>query len=761
MIENVEGLRVKGACFKEATDFNFFKAGGKKIAKGRLALVYGRNGSGKTTLSKAFHALKSGDLAVETTLIGDGVNCYEAYEKIHVFNESFVDNNVRINGEGLESIVLFGEQLDIDEEIKKCETRVAELNKAYEAKLETGKLLRKRFDADEVCLRDMIRNGYGLRYLDLNECEFRLVKSRFEHLIERSLPNLTIDQLRKEYEFHYEAYKKTSKNNCKFERVVREVGYSIESFEKLKRNLETVIKRNSLSDRERLIYETMLSQSDSYVERAKKNFENNSSGYCPFCFQRVTEEYRRELLSSIENVLNKEADNLKKEIALFTFPNVYVDMPYLRKIDHYHADSVNDLLEKYDREKEKCRYLIDKKLDNIFNAIAFSYSKITFLINEMNKHLCKIEESRRGLVAAMEGRVKTLEKLNEINKDICRLEIDVSLKTYVKSYEVLEKERAAFRAIQKQQEDLEAKLKSLNSQKANIKIALGEINDALDFIFLNEDRLKVKEEEGRYVLFSRGRRVKPEEISLGERNVLALCYFFTKLREGLDASDGFSRENLVVLDDPVSSFDLNNKAGIYSFLKSCASRVMNGNKNSKMLIMTHDAVTMDTLNVALNGVVDKGCMLRFLLEPKGLVVSDRKCLCEYENLLKRVYDYAVSDDFRDEDIIGNVARRVLEAYSNFFMNSSVKNVVSNLPKEMSEYRVYFQKRLMTLFLNQTSHTELPVKDLWGQLSYLSCEEKQRLCRDVLCLFYLATPGHVEAYVEGSEKRIKTWLHSVS
>lgn len=64
-----------------------------------------------------------------------------------------------------------------------------------------------------------------------------------------------------------------------------------------------------------------------------------------------------------------------------------------------------------------------------------------------------------------------------------------------------------------------------------------------------------------------GKSVKPKKISVGERNVLGLCYFFAKLFGGKTEATKYSSEYLIVIDDPVSSFDYGNRVGVYVFTK--------------------------------------------------------------------------------------------------------------------------------------------------------------------------------------------------
>lgn len=76
-------------------------------------------------------------------------------------------------------------------------------------------------------------------------------------------------------------------------------------------------------------------------------------------------------------------------------------------------------------------------------------------------------------------------------------------------------------------------------------------------------------------------------MSLGERNIIALCYFFTQILSNQDVGRLYQDEELVVIDGPISSFDFENKIGISSLLKVQANRIVNGNIRSKILFLTH------------------------------------------------------------------------------------------------------------------------------------------------------------------------------
>ena len=58
------------------------------------------------------------------------------------------------------------------------------------------------------------------------------------------------------------------------------------------------------------------------------------------------------------------------------------------------------------------------------------------------------------------------------------------------------------------------------------------MNKWLAYIFYSNNRLKLEYKEGQYYLLSRGESVTPDKVSVGERNAIALCYFFLSTMQG-------------------------------------------------------------------------------------------------------------------------------------------------------------------------------------------------------------------------------------
>ena len=116
MIEKVKGLSICGRCFSKKTNLTFFPNDND-----RIAIVYGKNGSGKSTISDGFSQIASGEDTEElsASLIDRADNEIDLVpeSKIFVFNEKYIDENVKIDADGLGTIILLGGQVDLQADI--------------------------------------------------------------------------------------------------------------------------------------------------------------------------------------------------------------------------------------------------------------------------------------------------------------------------------------------------------------------------------------------------------------------------------------------------------------------------------------------------------------------------------------------------------------------------------------------------------------------------------------------------------------------
>lgn len=377
---------------------------------------------------------------------------------------------------------------------------------------------------------------------------------------------------------------------------------------------------------------------------------------------------------------------------------------------------------------------------------------------------------------------KMKKELIELNKEIAYYTIKPDFDTYLSQKCTFEKEQKKFDVIIEEGKILKRRLTDLTQKQKNIHIAVDIINQGLKYVFFSSDRLVIKPEDERYILYSNNRPVKPQDISCGERNILALCYFFTLLMNNLNEKDVYTQESFLVIDDPVSSFDLENKIGILSYLKSQLLKVMLGNRQSKVIIFSHDLATVydmikqfeeikEAVKVKYNEKKDEVTTNYSQIELRDFNIVDfpyRK-RNEYTLLLKTIYDFADSSSIENDLAIGNIMRRALESFSTFEYKKGIDSISCDqeILKSMGneKYSQYFENLMYRLILNGESHSEEHIKSLQDLNFYstISTEEKRRTAKDVLCLINVLNPRHLSAHfsdIPNATIKINTWCDDI-
>lgn len=208
-----------------------------------------------------------------------------------------------------------------------------------------------------------------------------------------------------------------------------------------------------------------------------------------------------------------------------------------------------------------------------------------------------------------------IKNLDNINNLLASYEIKANYEIFIKHNDEKSKQDNLLKEILTKKNYLEEQLTELELEKKNAKIAMDSINANLKYIFFSNNRLSIDFDNGRYILYSNGKRVKPENVSVGERNAIALCYFFNQIMKDKEEKDVYSLPYIIVIDDPVSSFDMDNRIGIITYLKYMISKFAIGNKLSKFLIMTHDLQFMFDVQKLIDEVSKNAKILDILKEP--------------------------------------------------------------------------------------------------------------------------------------------------
>ena len=229
---------------------------------------------------------------------------------------------------------------------------------------------------------------------------------------------------------------------------------------------------------------------------------------------------------------------------------------------------------------------------------------------------------------------------------------------------------------------------------------------------------------------------------------------------------------ILVIDDPVSSFDFENKIGIMSLLKAKISDVINSNAESQVFIMSHDLqCTYDLQKIGIEigneNKSSKGICVCKELKNKAFASFGGK-RNEYSQIMQAVYDYACNNS-EDDLTIGNSMRRVLEAFSTFIYKKGICEVSCDeailQQIEDPDYREYFKNLMYRLVLNGDSHIEERINSMedMDYLNYLSTGKRRRTAQEVICFIYLLNKQHVMAHLKDKkdvERNIQIWCEDI-
>ena len=779
MIEKVEGLEFSGAAFLEKTSFPLFTS-----EKDRMCLIYGKNGSGKSTISRAFNKIVYPDIEEISysrlyDLNGNTVQDSEESlrKKIFVFNEDYIRNKVSFREDGLGTIAMFGKQVELETLIHEAE---ADYKNAQDDR-EKAESKEKPFnDKNSVSSPDYYINRMcdalsgdehwagRERQISGNRRNASVNKTTYQSIV-KNKPQKSEEELRVEYRKQYETLcSARSGNSIIIQKVNTNINYQ-DNEEEIRRLLKMAIEKPQLTDREKYLFSMLEEGKIAQLENMHDKFSDHSVEKCPYCFQPVSEEYKDSLVNSIEKVLSRAVENHKAELERLLISSISVDLSPFEKLDNSILNQCRVTLGKVNEAIDQVNDEIEKKIQSPYTPIELPNINISVKVHELKNLLTRLETERINYNAPLQN-ISSVEKdLHKINGQLAYYEIINSYNTYLK--QLSEKEKAELILTEKKGEEKNAKekLENLRIQQSSIKIAIDLINKELKYVFYSNNRLTVgtNDDKSAYTLKSNGMDVKPSDISAGERNILALCYFFVEMLDNTNEGRKFTNESLTIIDDPISSFDHENRIGIMSLLRRNTEKILSANENSKIVVMTHDLQAAFDTKRAFDEIHDifkqhnKKCINNiFELKNRTLTEFRYRKRNEYSELLTEVYEFANGDNIENETSIGNTMRRTLEAFSTFVYKKGIEEIstcdeiIQVLRKEDIRYGEYFKSLMYRLVLNGESHSEERVRTMMDDNDFfetLTLEEKQRTAKDIICFIYLLNPLHVAAHLNDSKK----------
>ena len=796
MLESHNSIKIKGRKFENETVFQFFDKGK------RLSFVFGRNGSGKSTIAAGLKNGEAPDLEclnsdLSISLFGDTGDNVElkgdnaiAPAKIRVFDEAYIDQNIRLRAEGLKTIVLVGQDGSVQEKLDDTRSVIKEKTSCLNAKiqeLESRRNNRQKLPSevkyDEIIKRLKSETGWAERERIIKDGR---IKSAVTDDIVRSIiscsDNRQLLDLNKEYENRLNDLR-IAKGNAEEEELVASVTIpQLPDYANVEKEILAVlpltVQRPVDSDDVARILDILHTRHQPWIEEIKGEFSKEETKFCPYCMRDITDIEKKDIVDKIGKVIRKEAEELIVRIKNISFPQtVYVD----EKLKTFNSEYYNELLATISQIKDKIsRYqnIIQTKLDNVFEPVEFQSLELSVDVQKGNEIFSKFRSIQDAFLLLMRTRASIEKTLSDLNKAMAKQEIKDLYSQYITYKQDEARLIEEKNIIESEIQSLKQREVDFVSQLNETNLAVDEINKNLSLVYMSKTRMSVRADGDKYVLTIKGRNVTADKVSTGERNVLGLAYFFADMMRGMRPSDAYRQEYLIVLDDPTSSFDQDTRVGVLSFLAQKFRKILLGNDTSHILVLTHEFFVLYGLCKTFQRQRIRGengqeqvweVHAAYMLENDKAMRVNIENLSEYGHLLTMTYKYASGSQDVDGISIGNTMRRMLESFSTFMFRNGIDELfLSNRAENyLCELSPYFQTSLSRFVLNDGSHLQSHVQSLEGDgalFDEFSDQDKRRVAKDILCLLYLYNKDHVEAYLErgfsGACRMIESWVQEV-
>lgn len=792
MLKDITTLKISGANFEHLTSFDFFNPhDNNKIKTIKGALLYGRNGAGKSTIARSIRKI-IGETAPAISVAtfyddaGQPVILTEEEKKhIFIFDEDYVYKNVKLQQDHLETIIMLGQAADLVEKLAQAEVERDVAKDAYE---QQNLIFQEYNNVNSIKSPKYYLNriGNALRGDDNWAGRDRQISGSRQNTgvrddtykkFEKITPSKSRTELIEDYKTKLKELEAAKTGSSLITIKVPSVPEKFNIFDDniVVQLLEEKIERPELSEREKRLFVLLQQGKSEDLSQRLELFRKDETVECPYCFRAISPDYKDTLVKSIEKVLSKTVEDHQRKLKSLILNQLEIDLSPYEKLSSYHA--CIDLIAHVNSTIQENNDRLTKKIANPYEPILYTNYSIKPLMIQLVKVLENLENERVAYNKTVKKTAPIIADLNRINSEIAHYDVADLTVLFNNQQKEYIKARALCQLLQAEYETKQRVVESLEAQKKNIRLALDTINACMKYIFFADDRLKIEYSDGAYKLLSHGKSVKPCDVSVGERNIIGLSYFFTSILEGQEEQNAYRKEYLIVIDDPVSSYDMENKIGIMSFLKYKLSVFLEGNQNTKALVMTHDLTTFYDVQKVFEEIMDVCKQKGYPHGPKfssfelrdGIIKPFFNRRQEYTEIIKIIYMYASEQNNDYELIIGNMMRQALETFSTFEYKKGIEDVstdtqILNLLPEQ-EYIAYYKNLMYRLVLHGGSHKEEQIKAMkdFRFFSLISDTEKKRTAKDVLCFIYLLNSRHLLEHLKecgGAEGDLQSWCQDI-
>lgn len=709
MVNNIKKVSIDNFRLFEKSSIN-------QIEFRRFNIIYGLNGSGKTTFSTFLDYISKNDnnddfkkssfkIDIDNNVAfgkNKGVilnnNDNKLLNKIRVFNRDFIKNNIRWD-ENLNQILISDTSINFTDELNKNKKE----KKDNEEKIKVNE--------EKIKINDKILSEKAKKIKETYHTKLNLINYNITNL-KNDLQ--IIDNKVSIEEFNNANEILDNKNNfLKLEKL---------DINKILISDNKIAKINSILKNTNIITEHIEELEDEKNEGAQnfakigldlyKNLKNDK---CFFCGSIIN----KDRISTLNNFFNKafekfiesidcekeyifsiinNIDSIQKKINSY---NYFPDKNLLNNLNNY-KNNFQDIFINYIKYLENIISLLNQKSKSLnFETNIDEYKDIDILKKNLEEFNLNIIEENNNFIEKI---INEEDKAKKILKNY----LIYDFKKFNTENLELEKE---IKEIQLKQQEIENKINDINIQLANSNIACKEINNYLKYIvpnlFIKEETIIDSTTGKNNKIFKLTRNNDDSlatNLSEGEKTIIAFCYFIISLND----TKHNKNEDIIVIDDPISSLDSN---FLYNITVILSEKFLNTKIDNQIFLLTHNFYFFKKIIAITKAarIIDKTKFLEFtkIMNKINLKQLDKnkdfilKYSSEYQALIEKIVEY----DIKSEPIfIANYIRRVLEVFLSFMVpnEDTIYKKYEYIIKNNKNLNTY---RYLEIILNEHSHTD--------------------------------------------------------
>ncbi len=720
----------------------------------KFNVIYGWNGSGKTTLARLFRCLetksnnenfKDAEFIIEldnNTKIDSKTYIHE--QNIKVFNQDFIKENLDLFEAQTKPIIFISkEKVDEKKELdkQKNELKVVVKKKADFSKEEVAidKLIDDFHKDAGKAIKDFLLGTIYANVTYNKATSAGIWKDLLskEEAIDSFI--LSVEKLAIEKNYTISNSKKEEVQVSSLPMII-----DIEKLVEIEKDVNKLITANITSK----VIERLKDKPDigEWVAKGLAIHKHHKSETCEFCNQELPADrienleahYNKqygELIENITELIGKIGKGIRIELVN---QNHLIYEQLCPQYDEAIKQTNNKLGVINAQIQEWIKLLNDKK-QNPFSPIEKTKSDRTIFEtfntdletlktvieqhNEISKsHTVLAEQARKKIEYHFVSEAAVSKNLNETETE----------------KEAIKRKIFAEKTIS---ETLNLSIKTLEAELRSDTLAIGEINTSLHKFLGRNDITLIPQDEGGYQLI-RG-IIAATNLSEGEKTAISLIYFFSKIKE----NDADIKTQIIILDDPISSFDSNH-------LFNASSTIKQSTIGAKQLfVLTHNFWFFKQVRdwmLKKNDHKNNLVVSNVYLTKQGILSDAQASLIKFHSEYHYVFNSVLSyQDFDGIDdnlcfTIANSIRRLLEAFTSFKTpaNSGFEGALSLGIKKGLNVE---QKERIFYFVNKYSHLDR-IESFDSTIETLF-EEGKNVVTDVLWLIKKVDEEHYNSMLK--------------